>query len=115
MSDDLIELEQKQKIGIIAPEGEIVFENSNPLKEETKTKIKREDIENLIIDLSSVSYLDSSGIGYIISIFKFMRQREGEMVITNLNSKVKRVCELTKLNDIIGIYESVEEAKNNLK
>ena len=110
MDNKILEIEEKEGIGVIQPEEEIVFENSNSLKEKTKNKVKEEGIQNLIIDFDSVPYLDSSGIGFIISLLKFMRQQEGTLVITNLNDRVKRVCELTKLNEIIDIYENNEEA-----
>ncbi len=115
MAENLVELKKKQGIGIIMPEGEIVFENSNPLKKEVKNKIRKdEEIQKLIVNLELVSYLDSSGVGFLISLLKFMRQREGDMVITNLNDKVERVIELTKLDGIIDIYGDTEEALENL-
>ena len=114
MSKNQIKLEEKKGITIFRPEQEIVFENSNAFKEKTKKIIKKEGIEKIIIDLKSVPYLDSSGVGFIISLLKFMRQKEGKMVITNLNEKVKRVCELTKLDEVIDVYESIDRAVADL-
>lgn len=111
MAEDLVKLKKLRDIGIIVPEGEIVFENSNPLKKEVKNKIKKaEDINKLIVDLERVSYLDSSGVGFLISLLKFMRQQDGKMVLTNINDKVERVIELTKLDGIIDIYDNSEKA-----
>ncbi len=115
MVDNFAKIKKKRNIGIIMPEGEIVFENSNPHKEEVKSKITEdEDIDKLIVDLGQVPYLDSSGVGYLISLLKFMRQGEGELVLSNLDDKVQRVIKLTKLEDIIDIYESNEEAMEDL-
>ena len=114
MLPEKVKLENKNGTGILRPEEEIVFENSNSLKKSTKEKVKKEDINKLILDLKAVPYLDSSGIGFIISLLKFMREREGVLVITNLNDKVKRVCELTKLDEIIDIYENIEKALASL-
>ena len=110
MSTNQIELEEKKGITIFRPEQEIVFENSNEFKEKIKSMITKEGMDKIIIDLKSVSYLDSSGVGFIISLLKFMRQKEGKFVIANLNDKVKRVCELTKLGEIIDVYDSIEQA-----
>ncbi len=111
MNKDLVEMRKRKNIGIIMPEGEIVFENSNDLKKEVKNKLRDEqDISNLIVNLEQVSYLDSSGVGFLISLLKFMRQQEGKLVLTNLDEKVKRVIELTKLDGIIDIYEDAEKA-----
>ncbi len=116
MVKDLVEIKKNQNIGIICPEGEIVFENSDPLKKEVKSKIrKNEDIDILIIDLNLVSYLDSTGVGFLISLLKIMRQRQGKLVLSNLNKKIKKVIKLTRLDDIIEIYEDTEQALDDLK
>ncbi|MFW6007332.1 MAG: STAS domain-containing protein [Halanaerobiales bacterium] len=111
---DSIKLIQEYDISVIKPEGEIVFENSNKIKERTKEILEENEINKLIIDLKSVPYLDSSGVGVIISLFKYLRERKGKLAITNLQPKVKRVCELTKLNEIINIFESNEKAVKEL-
>ncbi len=115
MNDTLVKLECQKNVGIIRPEGEIIFDNSNPVKEEAKKKIRRNEVDKLIVDLRKVPYLDSSGVGFIISLFKFMRERNGELVVSSLNEKVKRVCELTRLNEIIEIFEDEEAAMEKLE
>lgn len=108
--EDIINLKIEGDVGVVKPEDEIVFENSNPLKEETKRKLRNQEIEKLVIDLENVLYLDSSGVGYVISIFKYMRENNGKLVIADLNDKVKRVAELTRLDEIIEVYDDLDSA-----
>jgi anti-anti-sigma factor len=92
-------------------DGEVIFDNSNQLKEESKKRLaKKEEVESLIVDLSRVSYLDSSGVGVILSLFKFMRNRNGSLSIAEPNEKIKRVFEVTKMTEIIPVYPTLEEA-----
>lgn len=95
---------------ILQVDGEVIFNNSNQVKEEAKEIIKENEINKLIIDLTSTSYLDSSGIGVILSLFKFMRDKSGKLLIANPNEKVKRVFEVTKLNQILDIYSDLNKA-----
>ncbi|TDO85265.1 SpoIIAA-like anti-anti-sigma regulatory factor [Halanaerobium saccharolyticum] len=92
-------------------EGEVIFDNSNQLKEEAKQMLsKNEKVNSLVIDLGSVPYLDSSGVGVILSLFKFMRNRNGALAVAEANEKIKRVFDVTKLREIIPVYAGVEEA-----
>ncbi len=110
----MMDLKLNRDVGILHIEGDIVFENSNPAKEEAKDKLRQAEVDKLVLDMSDVSYLDSSGIGFVITLFKFIREKNGELVLTNMNEKVKRVCELTKLGEIIDIYDSNDEAIEEL-
>jgi len=102
-------------MAIVKYKGEIVFENSNEIKENSKDKLREIDYNNLIMDFTEVSFIDSSGIGFILSLFKFLREREGSLVIANANDKIKKNFEITKLSQIIEIIDSIDEAYNYLK
>lgn len=96
-------------------EGEVTFDNSNQLKERAKESLmKTELINSLIIDLEKVPYLDSSGVGVLLSLFKFMRRRKGTLSIAAPNDKIKRVFEVTKMSEIIPVYENLEKAINDV-
>ncbi|MBF8437335.1 STAS domain-containing protein [Halanaerobiaceae bacterium Z-7014] len=110
MSDVKLSYEILEGSNILKVDGEVIFENSNRVKEKAKEIIKEIEAKKLIVDLSSTSYLDSSGIGVILSLFKFMRDNDGKLLIANPNEKVKRVFEVTKLNQILDIYNDINKA-----
>ena len=110
MSDVKLSYEVLEGSNILKVDGEVIFENSNRVKEKAKEIIKEIEAKKLIVDLSSTSYLDSSGIGVILSLFKFMRDNDGKLLIANPNEKVKRVFEVTKLNQILDIYNDINKA-----
>jgi len=100
---------------ILKFDGEIIFENSNKLKEESKNRLaQKTEVDSLILDLSRVDYLDSSGVGVLLSLFKFMREREGSLAVAEPNEKIKRVFEVTKMGEIIPVYETLEAAVEKL-
>ena len=105
-------ISDERDIPVMKLDGEIVFENSNELKEAAKDKLKEAGYKNLIMDFKEVSFVDSSGIGFILSLFKFLREEKGELVIANVNNKIKQSFEITKISQIIEIFDNVNEASN---
>ncbi len=71
-----------------------------------------QDIEGLYaeIDLSEVNYIDSTGLGVFIGFFKAIQAHGGSMKITNANARLKRLFEITGLDQIIDM--EVKEGGN---
>lgn len=101
---------KKGPVSIITFDGEIVFENSNKTKNKAKEILRVEGVDQVIVDLSRVPYLDSSGVGVLISLFKSIREKEGRLVLASPTKKVERVIELTLLHRIMEVYDNVNEA-----
>jgi anti-sigma B factor antagonist len=82
--------------------------NSGDLKERM-LQLFDEGKANLIIDLKSVRFIDSSGLGALVSGFKNASAREGSLKLCNLQPQVRSMFELTRLHRVFEIYPSVEE------
>ena len=109
--EESLELLVEKNTAVLKFDGEVIFDNSNQLKEEAKDRLKgKTEVDKLIIDLSQVPYLDSSGVGVLLSLFKFMRTREGSLAIAEPNAKIRRVFDVTKMTEIIPVYMNLEEA-----
>lgn len=74
-----------------------------------------QDIVFCLIDIGSVKYINSSGIGVLITILTKFRNKGGEVYIVNPSEHVKKLLIITKLNAIFNIEKTVEEAKLKLK
>ncbi len=113
--EESLKIEIENGIAFLKFDGEVIFDNSNQLKEEAKKILsKKEETKSLVIDLSQVPYLDSSGVGVILSLFKFMKNRGGSLAVANPNDKIRRVFDVTKITEIIPAYETIEEALANI-
>jgi len=62
----------------------------------------------MIVDLSDVNYMDSTGLGVFVGIFKNIRANNGELKLINLSNRLKRLFEITGLADIIDITSKIE-------
>lgn len=68
---------------------------------------------NLIIDLSSVRFVDSSGLGALVSGFKNASAREGSLKLCGLQPQVRSMFELTRLHRVFEIFATIEEAQES--
>ncbi len=80
---------------------------------EFKNQILRlfeEGKNNLIIDLQAVRFVDSSGLGALVSGFKNASSRSGSLKLSGLQLQVKSMFELTRLHRVFEIFTDVDEA-----
>ena len=100
---------EKDSVVILDVKGEIDLYNASEIKTMIQKLIDSQKYD-VIINLEKVSYIDSSGIGALISSLSSLKKYQGSMKIINLLASVKRVFELTKLISFFDIYSSEEEA-----
>jgi len=58
----------------------------------------------ILLNLGDVNYIDSSGIGELVSGFTAVRNRKGELKLLNLTKKVNDLLQLTKLFTVFDVY-----------
>ncbi|MBD1382142.1 anti-sigma factor antagonist [Metabacillus arenae] len=63
---------------------------------------------SLVINLKGVSYMDSTGLGVLVGLFKTVRKNDGDMKLTELSPRLERLFSITGLNDIINISAKSE-------
>ncbi len=83
--------------------------NSDTVKERIK-ELFAGGAGNVLVDLSEVSFIDSSGLGSLVSGFKSAVAGRGRLALSGLQPQVQSMFELTRLNRVFDIYPSVEEA-----
>jgi anti-sigma B factor antagonist len=69
--------------------------------------------KKLILDLSEVRFVDSSGLGALLSGHKNAGLREGRFALVGVQSRVQSMFELTRLTRVFDIYPRVEDALAN--
>ncbi|RKX22909.1 MAG: anti-anti-sigma factor [Candidatus Zixiibacteriota bacterium] len=89
--------------------GRLDLASGTNLKEELK-KIFDQDKNMIHLNLNDVEFINSSGLGSLVSIMKEVRLRKGRLTLSNLASYVKEIFEITQLSHIFEIYETQEEA-----
>lgn len=100
---------EKNGVSILDINGEIDLYNAPEIKEVINGLISDQKT-NVIINLEKVSYIDSSGIGALISSLSNLKKYQGGLKIINVYASVRKVFELTKLTSFFEIYDSEDEA-----
>jgi len=71
---------------------------------------REEPAQTLILDLSNVPYVDSAGLGALVTAY-ISRQKSGRrMVLSGLNPRVQKLFEITRVHDLFLVFSSPEEA-----
>lgn len=73
-------------------------------------KLLDEGKKNVVIDLSNVKFINSSGLGILISALTTMRNGGGDLKLANVTEKIQSLLMITKLILIFEHYDTVEEA-----
>lgn len=104
-----------------AVEGPIVVWQVNGFLQEARIpemkqklhEILSQGLKNIIYDFEGLIAVDSRGLGFLISVQKEVRERDGRMVMVHLTAQFAALLELTKLNRIFEIFLDMETARRS--
>ncbi|MEH6904629.1 anti-sigma factor antagonist [Neobacillus drentensis] len=91
--------------------GEIDAYTAPKLREEL-LPLAEEQNQSLIVSLKDVSYIDSTGLGVFIGLFKLIMKNDGELKLVDLSDRLERLFQITGLSNIIDISTNSEVGYN---
>ena len=101
---------ENDDIAIIRLNGELVVSEVDKLRNEVRDIIGR-NIYKIILDMSEIDFIDSSGIGLLVEILKTLNKYNGgQLKLVNLNRQVKEILRKIQLYSIFEIHSSEDEA-----
>ncbi len=103
-----MEIRVDGKYLIVALSGELDVESSQKMKNDVRKKISSET-SNIVIDLTNVNYVDSSGLGTLIALQKDARFNGGSLCIVGASQQIKRVMKMTNLDKLFQLYDKLDE------
>jgi anti-sigma B factor antagonist len=109
-----IKLRRSDTTYVIDITGEMDLYNAFKLKDIVTEMISRK-IREFVINLEEVDYIDSSGIGALLTVHAELKKRGLALRFANVKGSVKRVVELTKLIGYLPICASVKEALDQIR
>ena len=103
-------IESKETYALIYLSGVLIAPNqSTGLIEEVEEMVV-EGMQNIIVDLSGIESMNSTGLNVLIGILTKARNAGGEAVIANVPDKVNELMVITKLNTVFTVADSIEAA-----
>ncbi len=105
---------EKEDIFIIKIIGEVDLYNAPKIKETINSALNK-SFTKFVINMGEVTYIDSTGIGSLIYARTSISNIRGALRLINIKDSVKKIFELTKLNNFFTIMATEDEAIENLK
>ena len=99
-------------IAILSLEGRLDLASASALKETSKEVLAKQS-KKMILNLGKVDFINSSGLGALVSVLKEVRNNQGAMKLTNLAPYVKEIFDITQLSNIFEIYTDEGKALNS--
>ena len=107
-----VRIDPKKDLTVCHIDGEIDI-NSSPMIKKSFDKLISQKTSKIVINLSKVTYVDSSGLATLVEILKNMRSYGGRMRLVCMSSKIKSLFEITKLEKLFEIMADEETATTN--
>jgi anti-sigma B factor antagonist len=105
MASEPLQVERLDR-GVLSLRGPLTMENVSPFL----NAVRREDAPTMILDFSGVPYLDSSGLGSLISACTSCVKSGRRIALTGVNARVRRVFEITKVEQVLLMFPTLSDA-----
>ncbi len=89
--------------------------NIADIGEELSQIVEKEDRPRLIISFAAVDHLSSAALGTLIIINNKVKQKNGQLRLSNINPQIYEVFSITRLNKLFRIYPTLREAQESLQ
>jgi len=90
-------------------DGDLIGENNGPELVELANEMISKGVNQCLLDISKVRYINSSGIGVLITLLTKFRNKGGELYLINPSEHVTKLLIMTKLQAIFNIAEDEQE------
>jgi len=102
-------------VTIVDLSGRIALGDGSALLRKTVRDLLEGGQTRILLNLGDVNYIDSSGIGELVSGFTAVRNRSGELKLLNLTKKVNDLLQLTKLFTVFDVYSDEPTAVRSFR
>ena len=96
------------EVTVVDVDGQLIVGNRQELKQRVLDELEGGG-RKFLIDFTNTGYIDSSGLGVLVSLSKKIREMGGELRLSTLNEDLRTLFELTKLDTLFRIADSRDE------
>ncbi len=106
---------QVDGVSIIDLSGRITLGEGSVVLRDTIRDVVGQGSKKILLNLADVTYIDSSGIGELVSAFTTVRNQGGELKLLNLTKKVHDLLQITKLYTVFDVRDDEAGAIRSFK
>jgi anti-sigma B factor antagonist len=104
---------QNGNVTILDLSGRITIGEGSVKLRETVRGLLESGKKKILVNLGGVDYVDSSGIGELVSCFTTTKNQQGQLKLLNLTKKIKDLLQITKLLTVFETFDDEQEAVNS--
>ncbi|MBI3628299.1 MAG: STAS domain-containing protein [Candidatus Rokubacteria bacterium] len=104
-----IEVTQTGGVTLVVPKGDLDMGTADQMKR-TLTELIEKGQSKLVMDLTDVAYVDSSGLGALVAAMKRARAVGGNLKLCGLQEDVRSIFEMTRLIKVMAVHSDRQEA-----
>lgn len=97
-----VKFDQDKEVLVVKPEGDVDIYTSIKFKNEVVSSFEERNVD-ILIDGSKLEYLDSTGLGALISLLKMVRETDNGITIENLKPNIRKLFNITELDKLFTI------------
>jgi anti-sigma B factor antagonist len=101
---------RNESVTILDLKGNLTLGEDASLLRKTLRLLSEQGEKKILLNLANVSYIDSSGLGELVSGYTLFNKNEGEMKLLNLSPKVHQLMTMTKLLTVFDVFDIEAEA-----
>lgn len=105
-----VAIRHNQGVTILEPKGKITIGEGDIALRDAVIDTLEAGSQNILLDLSGVSTIDSSGVGEMVSAYTTVSNRGGKLKLLNLPPKVQDILQITQLITVFDVYDDEDEA-----
>jgi anti-sigma B factor antagonist len=100
------------KIGVLKLSGRLDAASVKYFKDTVASLVKKE-IKNIVVDMKEVEFVDSSGLGSLVSCLRIVNNKDGDIRLASLQNQIRGLIELTRMHRVFQIFDDTETAINS--
>jgi anti-sigma B factor antagonist len=101
---------EKDGVAILEPKGKIMGGPDATLLHDKLHDLIEKGQKKVIIDLAKVEWMNSTGLGILISSLTTLKNSQGELKLANVTDKIQSLLTITKLVTVFEAFDSIDEA-----
>lgn len=101
---------QDGRVTILTVTGDLVIGEAESVFKKTVTRLIEEGHVSFLVDLQSVDFIDSSGLGALVRALTSAQKEGGQAKLLRAGTQIRKLLEMTKLDSVFEIYDDLETA-----
>jgi anti-sigma B factor antagonist len=97
-------------VHILDCSGKITLGEGTMAIRNTVREVLKNGGRKIVLNLSEVNYIDSSGIGELVSTYTTVTNQGGKLKLLNLTKKIQELLQITKLLTVFSVYDNEQKA-----